>query len=141
MRLTKKQREHIKELLPYFEKLPKGAVNQKFGEACVKRFAERVTECGFCFGVHLAKFYGIESEAPIARESNCKGFVYDYMDGKNEFLKRMDIESWKWGSDSDLFRFMKKCGTGLYEPFGELDWDEPVVNVLRNMLKKGGHDA
>ena len=136
MKLTKKQTKEIKKLIPYFETLEDGNIDQSIGGTFSWRDEEElnkyIKECGVCFGVHLANFYKI---VDTHKEEGMWNHRFIYEDGRAEFLKRLKI----WTSDQadELYSFMKDCGVSSIYPFGVSKWELHPAQVLKNMLEKG----
>ena len=141
MKLTEHQKKEIKSLIGYFEGLPKSSIYQGAGgtydyhteEELKKSFKKDTKECGVCFGVHLSYIYGIVNKDRAAY----KKYNYHFMDGRDEFLIRMGIDTLK--KQEELYAFMEKCGAKHFKmfPFGEEEWDFHPAQVLKNMLEKG----
>lgn len=148
MKLTKKQIKEIKKLIPYFEKIKDEEINQEIGDTDYYKtpedlragFEKEAKECGHCFGVHLARFYGHDTEKIVNYKTTPVPFYFFcYTSGREEFLKRMgfDFKSRLFHDKAKKFyELMWDCGSHAW-PFSEYKWHLHPAEVLKNMLKKG----
>lgn len=145
MKLNDQQITEIKKLIPYFEKLKAEDIDQENGETneykTVQELRRATTEgratkeeCGLCFGVHLAHFYGVTRVGTNDNGHTCH--VYYYADGREWFYKKMGLLGHTIKKEEFLM-FMSRCGAGSANVFSSYEWDLHPKDVLKNMLEKG----
>lgn len=142
MKLTKKQKDFLLKIYPFFLSLEPKEVNQGKGSGDAES-----GQCGKCFGWWLAYLYNI-----ITCVFSCSKGFYDFDDGINLFNREMGLQfsldicnkvPFKNKKTMEFAEFMNSCGSVdhredfLKHPFDGHYWNLQPHEVIRNMLERG----
>ena len=111
----------LEKIVGYFKELDPALINQEEG-------VYQGEHCGCCVGAHIAHCLNVGSGVSQGREEVFKIVYGSYSSPYSSF--HQEYKDWQL-LEADL----RRCGTGVHNPFGVTNWARPPHGVFDDFIK------